>query len=451
MRSLRKRLLLVASLVLAAFLGLGALGLDRAFRESAESALREGLREQVFALLGAADEDAQGRMRLPDNLPNPRFSAPDSGLYAMVVGERGDYRWNSFSMVGRPPLELRRMAPGKHVFERSKQGSEELEVFHFGLSWEGFEGRELEYTIVVAASTAGMMSQVEGFRARLFYWLGGGALLLLVTQVLVLRWGLGPLRRVAEDLRRVESGDIDQIYGHYPEELDGLVRNLNALILSGKAARDRYRNSLGDLAHSLKTPLALLQAAMDSGRERELRTAVADQIPRMDEIIQYQLRRAATSAAGERVAPVSVVGVIIRLRATLDKVYSGKQVGIETDLHENLRFLGDEADLLEILGNLMDNAYKYCGRRVRVRGVAEPSEEGRKRWLALWVEDDGPGIPRDQRAEVVSRGVRVDQHQPGQGIGLSVAREIVNLYGGAMEIGQSALGGASIRFTLPRS
>ncbi len=449
MRSLQFRLLLVASLVLLAFLGLGALALDQAFRESARNGLREALKAQVFALLGAADEDQAGRMRLPDNLPNPRFATPDSGLYALVVGEGGDYRWRSFSLLGRQPWPVEPRPPGEWNYLLLEHPGEQLMVLEFGLAWEGFDGREWDYTLAVAASTTGMLSQVEGFRARLFYWLGGGALLLLFAQLAVLRWGLGPVRRVADDVRRIEAGEIDQIEGGFPTELRGLVSNINALILSGKAARDRYRNSLGDLAHSLKTPLALLQSAMESGHSGSLRSAVREQVPRMDEIVQYQLRRAAASGAGERGRPVVIEKITRRLTKTLDSIYQRKQVELEIDIAADARFLGDQADFMEIMGNLLDNAYKYCRSRIRVEATSIGGKPAGPRRIVVRVEDDGPGIAEEMRDEVISRGARIDQQQPGQGIGLSVAREIIGLYGGSLKIEQSDLGGVRIALTLP--
>jgi len=443
MRSLHGRLLLVASLVLASFLGLGALALDQAFRESAEKALRDRLQEQVYALLGAADEDGTGRMRLPDNLPNPSFSTPDSGLYAQAAGESGDYNWRSFSLVGRRMTFLQPQAPGQWRFSNQQWQAEAYRVLSFGVSWEDYQGTELVYTLAVAQDTHVMEQQVEAFRARLLYWLGGVSLLLLIAQGLVLGWGLKPLRWVAADLRRVESGEVDKIEGRYPTELKGLVRNLNALIQNGRASRDRYRNSLGDLAHSLKTPLTLLQGVRESGDCERLQEVVAEQVPRMNEIIQYQLRRAAAAGCSAPGTLVSVLPVVRRLKATLDKVYRAKEIDCRIEIDQATRFHGDEADLMELLGNLLENAYKYARGRVRVSARIDPQNAGRL--LQLKLEDDGPGIPAGKRDRVLNRGVRVDQQLPGQGIGLSVANEIVCLYGGALEIGESNLGGTLVR------
>ena len=448
MHSLHSRLLLVASLVLASFLGLGALALDRAFRTSGEEAMRERLQGQVYLLLGAAAEDAEGRMRLPDALPDPRLSNPDSGLYAQVTGENGGYVWKSFSLIGRDMAFLSHQGAGVRHFVKKHFNGEEFYLINFGVLWEDLQGRELAYTLAVAESTRGLLEQVEAFRARLMYWLGGAAVLLLVTQGLVLAWGLRPLRKAEADLHRIESGEIEAIGGRFPRELQGLISNINLLIRNGRASRDRYRNSLGDLAHSLKTPLSVLRGAAESGDRERLKLAVEDEVSRMDEIVQYQLRRAAASGAAQPGVSVPVSPLIERLAATLAKVYSEKGVDCRIEVADALRFVGDSGDLMEILGNLMENAFKYGRSQVRVGANIPPDSMGGDSVIRVIIEDDGPGIPVQDREDVLNRGARMDQRIPGQGIGLSVAQEIIRLYGGSLQIGESQLGGAAVTVIL---
>ena len=448
MHSLHSRLLLVASLVLASFLGLGALALDRAFRTSGEEAMRERLQGQVYLLLGAAAEDAEGRMRLPDALPDPRLSNPDSGLYAQVTGENGGYVWKSFSLIGRNMAFLSHQGAGVRHFVKKHFNGEEFYLINFGVLWEDLQGRELAYTLAVAESTRGLLEQVEAFRARLMYWLGGAAVLLLVAQGLVLAWGLRPLRKAEADLHRIESGEIEAIGGRFPRELQGLISNINLLIRNGRASRDRYRNSLGDLAHSLKTPLSVLRGAAESGDRERLKLAVEDEVSRMDEIVQYQLRRAAASGAAQPGVSVPVSPLIERLAATLAKVYSEKGVDCRIEVADALKFVGDSGDLMEILGNLMENAFKYGRSQVRVGANIPPDSMGGDSVIRVIIEDDGPGIPVQDREDVLNRGARMDQRIPGQGIGLSVAQEIIRLYGGSLQIGESQLGSAAVTVIL---
>ena len=286
---------------------------------------------------------------------------------------------------------------------------------------------------------------MEAFRARLMYWLGGAALLLLVAQGIVLAWGLRPLRKAEADLHRIESGEIEAIGGRFPRELQGLINNINLLIRNGRASRDRYRNSLGDLADSLKTPLSVLRGAVESGDREALAHTVRDEVSRMDEIVQYQLRRAAASGAAQPGVSVPVAPKIERVAATLTKVYGEKRVDCRIEVAEALRFVGDSGDLMEILGNLMENAFKYGRHQVRVEADSPRASTGADPAIRVTIEDDGPGIPRQDREEVLNRGSRMDQRLPGQGIGLSVAQEIIRLYGGYLQIGESRrLGGAAV-------
>ena len=443
MPSIHLRLLLAATLVLIIFFGLGGLALDRAYRESLERADRERLMGHIYSLLGAADENEQGRMRLPDMPPNPRFSNPDSGLYAWVEGESGRYSWRSPSLLGRSLEPLEMNLPGDLSYWRQTINGESHLNLSFGVSWEDFSGRDLRYTFAVSEDLSATRLQVDAFRDALLFWLGGAALILLLVQWAMLRWGLRPLRQVATDLRRIESGEAEQLIGIYPKELTGLTGSINSLIASGRASRDRYRHSLGDLAHSLKTPLAVLRGAVESRDFDQLQETIDEQVSRMDAIVEYQLKRAAATGREEFVRPIAIAPVIHRIADSLNKVYRDKQVASSFDLDDSTLFYGSEGDLLEIIGNLLENAYKYCRREIHVKLMSVSASS--RRQAVVEIEDDGAGIPASEHEIVLRRGQRADQKTPGQGIGLSVANEIIRLYGGKLEIENSGLGGALLR------
>lgn len=445
MRSLHGRLLAAASLALAAFLGLTGAALYQAFRDSAEAAMRERLQGHVYALLAAADEDPDGRMLLPSALPDPRFSNTDSGLYALVQSESRDFLWRSPSLTGQVGGFLQTQHPGKSSYRLQQENHRELLVINFGIAWEDYMGQEQRYTFAVAMDTAPMLKEIEGFRTTLWTWLGGFALILLMLQGAILRWGLKPLREVSDDLRRIESGAADRLTREYPLELRGLTGNLNALIDSAHANQQRYRNSLDDLAHSMKTPLAILRNAADDEARGAFTATVQEQVERMDAIVQYQLRRAAASGRSALARAVEVPPLVKRLADSLGKVYRDKTVEVELHLAPDSRFFGDEADLMEVLGNLLENAFKYGRGRIRMSTASLPTGTGLRPALELRIEDDGPGIDPERTDEVLQRGRRMDQSMPGQGIGLSVVREIVDVYHGNIEIGRSDLGGACIR------
>jgi len=442
--SLHVRLLLAASLVLGGFLGLTGVALDRAFRESSEEALQVQLLGHVYALLAAADEDREGGLRLPYLLPDPRFNRPGSGYYARLDAGERDLLWRSLSTTGSDYQFGRPQAPGAYEFHRGPHGQDSGEryVISFGVAWEFFDGREQRYTFSVAQDLRPFMEQQAAFRRTLWLWLGGAALLLLVVQGGVLGWGLRPLRRVAAELRRVESGERQRLEGSYPRELRALTANINSLIHHAQAQQARYRHSMDDLAHSLKNPLAVLQAAAESVPHDppQLALTLSEQVANMSAIVQHQLARAASSGRTTLVRPLALRPIAERIGRSLHKVYRDKEVAFDLRIPAAVVLPAEEGDLMELLGNVMDNAWKFCHRQVRMEAGIEP-----KRGLWIRIQDDGPGIPEASVAQVLQRGLRGDQTKPGQGIGLAVADELIRLYGGTLEVGRSDLGGADMR------
>lgn len=443
MHSLHSRLLLAASLVLAGFLGATGLALDKAFRVSAEAALQERLQSYVYALLAAADEDQNGRMVPPQQLPEPRFSKPDSGLYGVITDEYGRSLWRSGSLTWRDIGTMQRQSPGKRSFNRLSLPDMQLYALAFGVAWEDYSGTEALYTFIVAEDTAAFQTEIDSFRSTLWSWLGGMAIVLLLAQGAILRWGLRPLRTVAADLQKIKEGHADHLAGHYPSELSGLTSSLNSLIEHSNAVQTRYRNSLGDLAHSLKTPLAILQSSQPDGNRPPDKSEllIKEQVQRMDQIISRQLQRAAVSGRVTLAGPVVIADVVQRLVHSLDKVYRDKRVSVDLQLEPSVTFSGDESDLMEILGNLLENAYKYCHSRIRICVKLSQDTAGTE----ILIEDDGPGIASNQVNTVLQRGKRIDESTPGQGLGLSSAHEIITLYGGQLTFAASPLGGSLLR------
>ena len=433
MSSIHLRLLLVATLVLVGFVGVTGWALETAFRDASKTALQEKLQSYVYALLAAADVDADGKMRLPEHLPEPRFSRPDSGLYAFVITAEGKLFWRSRSSLGIKALDALPIATGQTRFQRS----DGVFLFSHGVEWEDDSGANQAFTFNVAEQVQSFDQQFSRFRLSLWLWLGGLALALLLVQAIVLRWGLRPLRQVEADLKAIHGGQAQRLQTVYPRELQGLTSSLNALMEHAGAVQERYRNSLDDLVHSLKTPLAYLASVLQDKNtsEEQLRAVTIEQLQRMDHIVQHQLRRAAVAARTVLASPVAVATVTERLLATLEKIYAHKELNVIRSLNTAAMFHGDEADLMEVLGNLLENAFKYAKTEVT---VCVDIDDG----LLVTIEDDGVGIPPEQWETVLQRGKRADETVSGQGIGLAVANEIVTLYGGvleAMEAGESGL------------
>ncbi len=441
MKSLRARVALSAAVVLAIFILLTSLALEHAFQDSARSAREQRLLGQLYLLMAAAEAE-DGTLALPSEQAEPRLGLPQSGLYAAVMDEAGDRIWESRSNIGLDAPLDGPLPPGRAAFDQ-RQGADGRDYFveRFGVTW-ATGPLPVAYTFAIAEDLGPYQAELAGFRTGLAGWLGAMSLLTLAALVASLRWGLTPLGRVADEVAEIEAGRQERIRGEYPSELEALTGNLNALLAHERAQQTRLQNTLGDLAHSLKTPLAVMRGALEpQDLDPETAELMDEQLSRMNHMVAYQLQRArvrAGSAAG--LAPrVPLARAAERLAASMAKVYREKGLQIDLRIEPGLVFRGAEEDLTELLGNLMDNACKWARRRVRVSAV---EDAGR---LRIRVEDDGPGIPPDQAKQVLERGSRLDQATPGHGIGLAVARDICVAYGGAINIHESALGGASVQ------
>jgi two-component system sensor histidine kinase PhoQ len=288
-----------------------------------------------------------------------------------------------------------------------------------------------------------LREQVEVYRHTLLTWLGALAAVLLLLLLAVLRWSLAPLRKVAADLARVEHGAQERLDRNYPVELSGLTASLNNFIDAERDRVVRYRNTLSDLAHSLKTPLAVMRSQLEiGGGGEELRWTVLEQVGRMDEIVAYQLSRAATSGHQTFAAPLLIEPYAEEIVRSLEKVYASRGVLCEFEIDPGARFHGDQGDLMELLGNLLENAFKWAKRRVVLHARVLPAGV-RRAGLEFAVEDDGPGIAEDKVEHLLQRGVRGDERVQGHGIGLAIVQDIVKAYRGEVNVGRSPqLGGA---------
>ena len=448
--SINTRLIVAGAVVLACFLGFTGVTLDGVFRASAQEAVRERLQAYIYGLIADSQIGDDGSIGLVHALPETPLAFPGSGLYAQIHSNVGDHLWRSPSMGGVHIPFTGGLASTVQRFARltTAQGTP-VYALSFGVIWDQSGDPSRGYTFSIAETLDGYNAQVRGFRRSLWLWLGAVGIVLLAVQGTILRWGLAPLRRAAADLERIETGRRTELTGPYPRELRGLTDNLNALLHSQREHLDRYRHTLDDLAHSLKTPLAILRGALPQATtsEQELRGTVEQQVEAMSQIVNYQLQRAATSGRTVLTAPVAVAGLLLKVTASLDKVYADKRVELHLEVEPDAVFQGDEGDLLEVAGNLADNAYKCCLRRVAVAAGMEGGAQERR--LVLRVEDDGPGIPRAVSKAVVRRGVRGDAATAGQGIGLAVVQDIVRVYGGELRIDTSRWNGARVSVRLP--
>ncbi|HJR74406.1 MAG TPA: sensor histidine kinase [Luteimonas sp.] len=456
-RSLAARQLLAASLGLIAFLALAGYALDRAFVDTAESNQRQRLESFALAYAADTDFDIAGGIIAPDLPPDPRFDRPGSGLYAAVALSDAP-PWTSMSAQGPRLPEPSMLAPGETSFDGPlpivQINGEAGQVYRYGKGFvwpERSTAAEFPYTIYVMEDTRQVQAQITVFRRALWGYLSIGGAVLLLLQLVVLRWSLWPLRRVIAELKRVQRGLATRMSERHPRELEPLTDSINAFIESERENLDRQRNTLADLAHSLKTPLAVLRTRLDDGAPAgELREELDIQLRRMNGLVSYQLARAASGGHTLFAAPVEIEPHAEQIVRGLEKIYSSKGVICEFDIDPQARFHGESGDLQELLGNLLENAFKWARKRVLLTVQRGPATTNRRPGLMLAVDDDGPGIAPENVAQLLQRGVRGDERVQGHGIGLSIVQDIVHGYRGELEVSTSAeLGGARFEIKLP--
>lgn len=457
-RSLQARQLLATSLFLVAFLALAGYALDRAFLKTARDNLRERLESYALSLARDGDFARDGTFVEPYDMPDARFGRPGSGLYAEVVFPNG--HWDSESAQG-PSLPAAPLLPARSTrFEgplpmRVIDG-DAGEVYRYGLGliWSNDENKaaEFPYTIYIYEDTSALSEQVGVFRAALWRYLGGAGLILLLLQGGILRWSLLPMRQVIDELKRVQRGQASRMSEQHPRELEPLTDSINAFIQSERETLDRQRNTLADLAHSLKTPLAVVRSKLDdpTADAPALRDEVRTQVQRMNDIVSYQLARAASRGHALFAQPIPIQSHAEQIVTSLEKVYASKGVLCEFELDEGMQFYGEPGDLQELLGNLLENAFKWAGSRVLLTVKSIPCDGGRRPGSLIAVDDDGPGIPPEKVALVLQRGVRGDERVHGHGIGLAIVQDLVRAYRGELEVKASEeLGGARFEVRLP--
>ncbi|MFH1262975.1 MAG: ATP-binding protein [Pseudomonadota bacterium] len=431
MKSLRSRLIVAGTVILTVFGFSVFVALNRSFHASAVSAQEEKMKGLVYALLGSIDAKPDGPLVLNEmTVQEQRFFSKGSGLEALVVGEDGAVIWNSPSMENRQAFPAGPVETGQWTFSPSPEF-----LLGFGVSWATEPEKSRKFTIYVRENGAQYSHQLRIFHGTLVHWLIGAFVLLLITLLALLNWVLRPLKRVVNELDEIRAGNREGVGTGLPHELHPLAEGLNSLLRHERGQQKRFRHALDDLAHSLKTPLAALRAA---GDERQ-----AGPIEQISTILDYQVRKASTVGRTAFTQRIEAKGVAGKLISALSKVYREKGVEFENRVEETVAVPVDEGDLMEIFGNLLDNAAKWCKGRVAISGTVDI---GRMR---ITVEDDGPGFPKENRGELLRRGVRADRRVAGEGIGLAVVAEIVHLYEGELELGESGSGGGKVSLSIP--
>ena len=448
--SLAQRMMLIAAGWITVLLLGGGLALDRTLTALVTHNFDDQLGYILTGMVGSAEIGPDGDVFFNRPLGDQRFLEPNSGLYWQISGA-GHEDFPSRSLWDR---SLTAAAPGSHfdrlphIYDSTQFPDETLRVMERSII---LPGSPTTWWFIVAESRAQLDAQIRRIRIILidsFVVLGLGLLLMAALQ----SWyGLGPLRRVRRAIQRMRGAGADRVTEPLPLEVQPLVQELNALLAHSERQAEEARTHAGNLAHALKTPLTVVMNAA-TARADDLPDTVIREAAAMRRQVDHHLARA--RAVGRRAAGQARAGVWDSVEAVLRAV---------TRLYEAARFDLDgnraacvaveRQDLDEVLGNLIENAAKYGGGSVFVTVDPAPAKSGAdSRWCEIWVEDDGAGIPAEARTRIFDRGVRLDTGKAGTGLGLAIVRDVVEIYGGIVEVDESEdLGGLLVRLRLPRA
>ncbi|MFI3189210.1 hypothetical protein BCS42_10810 [Crenothrix sp. D3] len=451
-KSITLRLFLSECLVLAAFFALVVLTFDYVV---IDGFAKDRLQDFMISLEKDAKEavaqaDNTTKFKMPDYFREGRFGDKDADLYGFIYHNQKEI-WQSPStkndhrQVKTPDnLNLDQSLFLKDDSDKSRRRY----VLHKSVILKNACNQPNNYILTVSEGDLFASTQVDKLNESLQESMTVLGLALLVIRFLVLRSGLKPLRSIVKDLEAIDEGKKELLNGQYPTELQGIVSNLNAFITHERVRLERHRNHLADLAHSLKTPLAILRGCTENFEGQK--STVNEQITRMDEIITYQLQRASVKVEHTVIKHIDVCTIIEKIHVSLSKVYLDKAIKFDILIPDHCFIYCEEGDLYEIVGNLMDNACKWCHHRVKVSIELNPRKDRRNYSLLLHIEDDGAGIPVGKFNQILKRGTRVDENIHGHGIGVSVVNEIINLLGGKLDGGRSkVLDGMHWRIYLP--
>lgn len=444
-RSLASRLVMAAALWIAAALAAGGILLSALFRDSVERNFDARLTVHVDSLIAVSRLDDTGRLTLTRTLPDPRFDLPYSGWYWQISDYRGAVLIRSRSLWDQVLETGPAGTPtGMQTAEMPGLEGETLRVRYIDVTLPEMTSHERPIRFAVATDSGELKAELRPFNLALLWSLGALGAGLAVAVGVQVRVGLQPLRRIRVALADISAGRAERMKGEWPVEVEPLVSELDTLLDHNAAVLDRARTHVGNLAHALKTPLAVLgnEASRKQGPRGE---AVGRQVENMKRWIDHYLARARAAATGAVLgARTPVAPVLGDLQRTLLRIHAEKSLEIRVTVMDPApAFRGERQDLEEMIGNLLDNACKWASSRIDADILLESEN------LILRIDDDGPGLPAAKRGEVMTRGRRLDESAPGSGLGLSIVADIAGLYGGGLTLAESPSGGLRAELKLP--
>jgi signal transduction histidine kinase len=448
--SLALRLFLSATIWTAVILIITGMALSSIYEQSVERAFDRRLSVYLKTLIAdvASPEEAGEKF---GQLGEPLFELPLSGWYWQVTrlnAPRPDIRASRSLWDGSlPHLEDAGIVASSDGTRRSYVGGPEdqrLRLVERTIDL-GDEGR---YLVAVAGDPSEIDQEIRAFDKALAITFGALTLVLLLTTLFQVRFGLAPLKRISESLAAIRAGTAERLQGRFPDEIAPLARETNALIDANREIVERARTHVGNLAHALKTPLSVIMNEAAT-RTDPFAVKVTEQTDIMRDQVARHLERARIAARASVVGTVTDVGpVVTALARTMEKIHRARGIAIDVDAPQEARFRGERQDLEEMVGNLVDNACKWAQSRVNLE-VVSARADGAAAAVRLVVDDDGPGLTPQEREQVGNRGRRLDETKPGSGLGLSIVVELAQLYGGKLELGTAPIGGLRAELVLP--
>lgn len=443
-QSLKARLLLSAMFMVVVILPVIGITLSNAFNDQLQSALKNELRAYSYSIFSVAEVE-NNQLLMPEQLLENQFNVIQSGLYAQMytlnftvehqinttINKQKNSKfkklWQSNSLLG---MSLSNKLPSPKVgdFTFTEMQIENVPHMVYSISVSFSESEEVfPITLHLFKNQAEFLAITNKFKQQLWTWLILLIVVFMIVQFIGLKWTLKPLKTLTQELEKVEQGEQNSLQSEYPIELEQVTSQLNTLLNTEQNQRKRYRNALSDLAHSLKTPLAVIQSQPALPKETK------EQITNISNMVEHQLKRAQSAGESAWHLGVSIQQTSDKLVNTLHKIYREKSLNISVNIQENALFKGDEADLMEILGNLLDNACKAAISQI------EFTASFNTHCLRLTIADDGQGIDESQRKAILERGTRADTYDKGHGIGLAIVRDLVTSYNGELIIQRSSV------------
>lgn len=459
--SLKNRVLFSALLMIFVLLPLVGLIISNAYEKHMIAGINNELSAYSFSILAIVEVE-NNQLLMPEQLLETQFNVSQSGLYAVLTSlpvndnlpnnttkisskntpiqsSTAEKLWSSQSLLSKwQPKQFKQPSLGQSVFYQTQIDDTAHFVYSLSVSY-GSEKQPYPMTLHIIKQQGDLANMMTEFHHKLLLGLAGLMTILLMFQYLWSMWTLKPLKVLRSELQHVEQGKSERLVETYPTELTQVTEQLNLLLNAEQKQRQRYRNALSDLAHSLKTPLAVIQS------QPQLSQLTLEQLTIINAMVEHQLRKAQSAGQSSWYLGTQVEPIAEKLLTSLSKIYQDKNINFNLDIATNSVFRGDESDLLEILGNILDNACKAASHHVSLQVLNKGKQ------LTFVIEDDGCGIEESLRKDILERGTRADTYQHGHGIGLAIVRDLVDSYQGEIIIALSSkLSGAKFTINFPR-